>query len=68
MLVTLYAILCVLLVLAVVSIYYASVWGYSRTICRLLFTLGRTWRFLLLTVRLAVGIMAFFQGHHCRRC
>ena len=37
--------------------------GHSRTICRLLFTLGRTWRiFLLLTVRLAVGIAAFCLG------
>ena len=63
-LVTLYAILCVLLVLAVVSMYYACrSGGYSRTICRLLFTLGRTWRiFLLLTVRLAVGIVAFCLG------
>eukprot|EP00944_MAST-04C_sp_MAST-4C-sp1_P005615 g5615.t1 len=63
-LVILYAVLCVLLVLAVVSIYYAfRSGGHSRTICRLLFTLGRTWRiFLLLTVRLAVGIAAFCLG------
>ena len=62
-LVTLYAILCVLLVLAVVHVLCLPVWGiFSHDLSFTIYTWSNLAHFLLLTVRLAVGIVAFCLG------